>query len=269
MKFTRRLRVAAGERFRLDRHDPDATPGIRDKAAARRMMARDLKRLYELQYNLYAENRRSLLLVLQAMDAGGKDGTIRSLSAGLNPQGCHVTSFKAPSAEESDHDFLWRIHRAVPARGDIAIFNRSHYEDVLVVRVHNLVPREEWSVRYDQINRFEQHLTETGTTVVKCFLHISREEQKARLLERLEDPRKRWKYSASDIEERKFWDDYMKAFEVALARCSTRHAPWFVIPANRNWYRNAVMCRILVETLEAMDPKLPNPTLDTRGISFD
>ncbi len=265
MSFTKRFKVPQTG-FRMSSVDPDASPGIRDKAQARVMLERDTKRLYQLQYELYAENRRSLLIVLQAMDAGGKDGTIRSLSLGLNPQGCHVTSFKAPSTIETEHDFLWRIHQAVPARGDIAIFNRSHYEDVLVVRVHNLVPRPMWEKRYEQINRFEQHLNANGTTIVKFYLHISRDEQKRRLVERLEDPRKRWKYSQHDLEERTFWDDYMKAYEAALRHCSTAIAPWFAIPANRNWYRNAVIARILVETLEAMNPKLPKPKIDTQAI---
>jgi len=225
MDFTKRFKVEPHAGFRMASLDPDATPGIRDKAVARTMLDRDIKRLYDLQYDLYAENRRSLLIVLQAMDAGGKDGTIRSLSLGLNPQGCHVTSFKAPSTAESEHDFLWRIHQAVPSRGDIAIFNRSHYEDVLVVRVHNLVPRGVWQQRYEQINRFEQHLAANGTTILKFFLHISREEQKRRLIERLEDPRKRWKYSQHDLEERPFWNDYMKAYEAALRHCSTGPAP--------------------------------------------
>jgi PPK2 family polyphosphate:nucleotide phosphotransferase len=268
MKFSKRFRVSPSS-FQLSKLNPGATPGLSDKAKAKAMLERDIERLYELQYELYAENQRSLLIVLQAMDAGGKDGLIRSLSAGLNPQGCDVTSFKAPSPEEAGHDFLWRIHKAVPARGEIAIFNRSHYEDVLVVRVHNLVPRPIWQKRYEQINRFEQHLSDNGTTVIKFYLHISRDEQKSRLVERLDDRRKHWKFSEHDLEERPFWDDYMKAYEAALKNCSTAGSPWFAIPANRNWYRNAVIARILVETLEEMSPKLPKPKIDVSAIKFD
>lgn len=266
MKLSSRLRVHPGRKFRIADRDPRATPGLESKAQGEKLLARNLARLDELQYDLYAEGKRSLLVVLQAMDAGGKDGTIRSLAPGLNPQGCQVTSFKVPSAEEAAHDFLWRIHRAVPPRGDIGIFNRSHYEDVLVVRVHQLVPPGIWKARYEQINRFEQHLAESGVTIVKFFLHISRQEQKQRMLERLEDPRKLWKFSARDLEERKHWKEYMGAYEDALARCSTRWAPWYVIPADRNWYRNAAVSQILVETLETMKPKFPPPTVDPRKI---
>jgi PPK2 family polyphosphate:nucleotide phosphotransferase len=215
---------------------------------------------------MYAEDKRALLIVLQAMDAGGKDGTIRHVMSGLNPQGCTVTSFKKPSEEELDHDYLWRIHHAVPRKGDFGIFNRSHYEDVLVVRVHELVPKSEWSKRYDQINAFEKLLAENHVHVVKFFLHISKEEQLERLQARLEDPTKLWKFQEADAKERQYWDDYMEAFEEALVRCNTPHAPWYVIPANKKWYRNGAVSEILVETLSELDMSFPRPTVDPRRI---
>jgi PPK2 family polyphosphate:nucleotide phosphotransferase len=200
------------------------------------------------------------------MDASGKDGTIRHVMTGLNPQGCRVTSFKAPSAEEADHDFLWRIHQAVPAKGDVAIFNRSHYEDVLIARVRQLVPKEVWSSRYDQINRFEQLLVENGVIVVKFFLHISKDEQKQRFEERLRDRTKQWRFSMGDLEERKYWDDYGAAYEEVLHRCSTEAAPWYVVPADRKWVRNLVVSSILVETLEACGMNFPKPAFDVSRV---
>lgn len=211
----------------------------------------------ELAYRLFAENRRSVLLVLQGMDTSGKDGTIRAATTGINPLDFSITAFKQPSMEELDHDFLWRIHKATPGRGRIGIFNRSHYEDVLVVRVHKLVPRSVWRARYEAINRFERYLTANGTTVLKCFLHISKDEQRQRLEARLADPTKRWKFSKADVEERKLWDDYQQAYEDALTRCNTEYAPWHVVPADRKWYRNLVVSNLLRETLEKMDPKFP------------
>jgi len=210
-----------------------------------------------LQARLYAENMQGLLIVLQATDTGGKDGTIRHVFEGVNPQGCRVSSFKAPSAEEANHDFLWRYHKSAPARGRIGIFNRSHYEDVLIVRVKNLVSEEVWRARYDQINAFESNLVASGVTVLKFFLHISKDEQKRRLQSRLDDPEKRWKFSSSDLEERKHWDDYQRAFEDAINNCSTEHAPWYVVPANKKWYRNLVVARTIADTLDGMDPKFP------------
>ena len=269
MNLSARLSVRPGKRLSLSAIDPDSTPGVRTKADAQRILERNLGRLYELQYDLYAENQRALLVVLQAMDAGGKDGTIRRLAAGLNPQGCRVTSFKVPTAEEAGHDFLWRIHRAVPAQGEIGIFNRSHYEDVLVVRVHDLAPKSVWSKRYDQINAFEQYLGETGTVILKIFLHISKEEQKRRFLERINDPRKHWKFSPADVEKRKRWDDYQQAYEEALRRCTTPSAPWFVVPADHNWYRNAAVSQILVDALEEMNPRLPKPEFDAAKIKIE
>src|SRR5215213_2246485 len=228
--------------------------------AGQQYVAKDLKkqrrRIQDLQERLYAENERGLLIVLQAMDTGGKDGTIKHVLSGVNPQGCRVSSFKAPSAEESNHDFLWRYHKSAPARGRIGIFNRSHYEDVLVVRVKDLVPEEIWRERYHQINDFERNLSNDGISVLKFFLHISKDEQKRRLQSRLNNPDKLWKFSSADIKERAFWDDYQQAYEDALTNCSTGHAPWYVVPANKKWYRNLV-ARTIPDTLAAIGPQYP------------
>ncbi len=262
MDLGERFLVKPGRKVRLSRLDPDDTAGIRDKAAAQPRLVKTLERLSALQYLLYAENARSLLVVLQAMDAAGKDGTIRHVMTGLNPQGCRVTSFKAPSSEELSHDFLWRVHREVPRRGEIGIFNRSHYEDVLVVRVHELVPKRVWSRRYDQINTFEKELVEAGVAIVKLFLHISKDEQKRRFQARLEDPTRQWKLSPADFAERAHWSDYQDAYEDALTRCSTPWAPWYVVPSNRKWFRNLAVAQILVEVLEAFRMRFPKPSFD-------
>jgi PPK2 family polyphosphate:nucleotide phosphotransferase len=261
-----RHRVRPGSRVRLRDIDPDDTGEYDDKADAERRLAADLRRLEVLQDRLYAENRRALLVVLQAMDAGGKDGTVKHVFSGVNPAGCEVTSFKAPSAEEADHDYLWRIYRAVPRRGNIGIFNRSHYEDVLVVRIRSLEPPHEWKRRYDQINRFEALLVENGTIILKFFLHISKREQKKRLAERLANPDKAWKFDASDLADRAHWSSYQKAYEDALSRCSTDAAPWYVVPANHKWYRNLVVARTIVQTLERMAPRPPQPRLNLSKI---
>ena len=263
------LRVEPGRKVKLSHHDPDETMGFSGKEAAAAIIQKNLQRLFDLQFRLYAENTHALLVVLQAMDAGGKDGTIRHVMTGLNPQGCSVTPFKVPSAEEMDHDFLWRIHKAVPARGDIGIFNRSHYEDVLVVRVHELVPKSVWSRRYEQINAFEKHLTENDVTIVKLYLHISKDEQRKRIQARIDDPQRNWKLAPSDFEERKRWDDYVRAYEDALARCSTEHAPWYVVPANHKWFRNLAVSQILIETLEELKMKFPPPTMDVSKIRLE
>jgi PPK2 family polyphosphate:nucleotide phosphotransferase len=227
---------------------------------------KELRReIAELQHRFYSEGRRKLLIVLQAMDAGGKDGTIRRVFQGVNPQGVRVTSFKAPSRRELAHDYLWRIHRQVPGRGMIGIFNRSHYEDVLIVRVDRLVPEETWRQRYEQINQFEKLLSDTGTTILKIYLHISKAEQKERFEARLEDPRKNWKFSREDLEKRKQWGDYMEAYEEALSRCTTEWAPWYAIPADQKWYRNLAVARVLHSTLEEMAPQYPKPE-DLSGI---
>ncbi len=224
------------------------------------------KEFRELQTRLYAANKHKLLLVFQAMDAGGKDGTIRAVTQGVNPQGVRVTSFKAPSTIERAHDFLWRVHKAVPAKGMIGIFNRSHYEDVLVVRVDNLVPESVWRPRYDHINNFEKMLADSGTTILKFYLHISKEEQRERFQERIDLPEKNWKFSFEDLEKRKQWDDYMVAFEEMMQHTSTEYAPWYVIPSNQNWYRNLAISRVIVKTLRQLNPQFPPPEGDVSGV---
>ena len=255
--------VAPETPFTLADVDADADGGL-DKDWAKAALKRERKRIVELQRRLYAERRRSLLLVFQAIDTGGKDGTIRAVLKGVNPQGCAVASFKVPSSEELDHDFLWRYHAKVPGRGMIGVFNRSHYEDVLVVRVKGLVKDEVWDSRYGRINDFERLLTESGTTILKFLLHISKDEQRARLEARIADPEKHWKFDPADLVERKSWDSYQKAFGDALTRCSTAHAPWLVVPGNRKWFRNYVVARTVADTLAAMDPQFPKAA---KGIS--
>ena len=250
------LRVKPGSRVRLSRLDPRATHGW-DKERGEPELERQLARLTDLQDRLWAESKRSVLVVLQGIDAAGKDGTIKRVMTAFNPQGCPVTSFKVPSSEELAHDYLWRVHKAVPRKGEIGIFNRSHYEDVLVVRVHGIVPKSVWSKRYAEINAFERHLADNGTTIVKCFLSIDPDEQRQRFQERFDDPTKRWKFSMGDLEERKRWDDYQAAFDEALSKTSTDHAPWYVIPANRNWFRNLAVATILADTIDALKPTYP------------
>jgi PPK2 family polyphosphate:nucleotide phosphotransferase len=263
------LRVEPGTRVRLDKLATDTAEGVRDKAAAEAQLQEILQELAKLQYLLYAENKRALLVVLQAMDAGGKDGVIRHVMSGLNPSGCRVTSFKKPTDEELDHDFLWRIHQAVPPRGEIGVFNRSHYEDVLVVRVHGLVPEKTWKQRYDRINEFENILSANHVVIRKFFLHISKEEQRKRLQARLDDPTKHWKITPADASERQHWDAYTAAFEDALSKCSTEPAPWFIIPADKKWYRNWAVAQILLETLRDLDMKFPPPTCDLSKIRIE
>lgn len=246
----------------------DCDPGYSGEYTHRREVRDERKanveRLSELQNLLHAEGKHALLIVLQAMDAGGKDGTIRCVMGGFNPQGVHVTSFKVPTRRESAHDFLWRIHRHTPGRGEVAIFNRSHYEDVLVVRVHSLVPESVWRARYDHINSFEKGLADSGVTIRKFFLHISKAEQKRRFEKRLSNPSKNWKFARGDLRERERWEDYMAAFEDVLSLCSTDYAPWYIVPADKKWYRNLVISRILLETLESLDMHYPpgEPDLD-------
>lgn len=250
-------RVEPGVRFRLADLDPDTSEHYKKKKDVEAELEKCRQRISQLQQRLYAENQRSLLIVLQAMDTGGKDGTIKNVFSGVNPQGCQVWSFKKPSDEEASHDFLWRYHHRAPQRGMITIFNRSHYEDVLIVRVKNLVAEDVWHKRYHTINEFEQMLTLGNIRIVKFFLHISKDEQKRRLESRLENPDKRWKFSSNDIQERRLWDKYQEAFEEAINNCSTDYAPWYVVPANKKWYRNLVIARALADTLEAMNPQYP------------
>jgi PPK2 family polyphosphate:nucleotide phosphotransferase len=251
-----KLRVKPGSRVRLRDLDPSATHGF-EKTSAADVTARQLADLTSLQERIWAESKHSILVVLQGIDAAGKDGTINKVMEAFNPQGCVVTSFKVPTAEELGHDFLWRIHNRTPRKGEIGIFNRSHYEDVLVVRVHKLVPKSVWSRRYDEINDFERTLAGGGTTIVKFFLSIDREEQRARFQSRYDDPTKRWKFSMGDLEERRLWDDYQAAFDEALSKTSTEAAPWYVIPANRNWFRNLAVATILKETIAELKPAYP------------
>ncbi|MFJ4340879.1 polyphosphate kinase 2 family protein [Streptomyces sp. NPDC088915] len=261
------LRVPVGEPVDLTSYDARGVPaGPADKAAGVAATAELGPRLADLQERLYASStagdRRRLLLVLQGMDTSGKGGTVKHVIGFLNPSGCRVRGFKAPTPEEKEHSFLWRIEKALPLPGEIGIFDRSHYEDVLVPRVHDLVSRSEIKRRYRQINHFEKSLADDGVTVVKVFLHLSYEEQRARLLARLDDPDKHWKFTTGDIEERALWPDYQKAYELALERCGTDAAPWHVVPADRKWYRNWAISKLLLEHLEALDPKYPPGDFD-------
>jgi PPK2 family polyphosphate:nucleotide phosphotransferase len=256
--FADALRVRPGTRLPLGRRDPGATYGF-DKPMALEATEKKLERLRELQDRLWAEGTRAVLVILQGIDSAGKDGVIKKVMTAFNPQGCPVTAFKVPSSEELAHDYLWRVHQHVPKKGEVGIFNRSQYEDVLVVRVHGLVPRRIWSKRYAQINEFERTLTESGTTIVKFFLSIDRDEQRERFQARFDDPTKRWKFSMGDLEERKLWDDYQAAFDEALLRTSTKWAPWYVIPANRKWFRDLAVATILADTISSLKPRYPEP----------
>jgi PPK2 family polyphosphate:nucleotide phosphotransferase len=226
-------------------------------------------KLESLQELLFAEHKHKILIILQAMDAGGKDGTIRHVFEGVNPAGVRVASFKTPTSEELDHDYLWRIHKLVPGNGEMVIFNRSQYEDVLVVRVHNFVPSEVWSKRFDQINEFERTLAENGTTILKFYLHIDLDEQKKRLQARLDDPSKHWKFRLGDLQERKLWPDYMQAFEDVLSKTSTDYAPWYIVPANRKWFRDLVISSVLVDTLEGLEMKYPESEENLVGVVIE
>ncbi len=252
----KRLIVKPGAKVTLANHDPDDTFG-HEKDAAAEVMTRDITRLADVQDRLWAEHKHRVLIVLQAIDAGGKDGTIKHVMSGFNPQGVKITGFGVPSEVELAHDYLWRVHQVVPGNGEIAVFNRSHYEDVLVVRVHSFVDEAVWSKRYDQINEFEQMLAASGTTILKFFLHISADEQLGRLRDRYDDPTKRWKFKMGDLTEREHWDEYMAAYEDVLGRCSTDVAPWYVIPSNRKWFRNLAIASIVADTLEDLQPAYP------------
>lgn len=262
--------VEPGKKIKLAECDPQDTGDFKGgKEAGLKEISKLNEKLQELQELLYAEGKHKVLVVLQAMDTGGKDGTIRRVFDGVNPQGVKVASFKVPTAEEMAHDFLWRVHKVVPASGEMVIFNRSHYEDVLVVRVHNYVPKDVWSKRYEQINAFEKHLVENGTTILKFFLHISKDEQKERLQARLDDPTKHWKFSLGDLGERKLWDDYRAAYEDALNTTSTEYAPWYVVPANRKWYRDLVISTVLVDTLKGLKMEFPKPKDNLDGVVIE
>ncbi len=266
MIYANRFRVVPGKKVKLKDFDPGFTDRHESHKEAAEEIEQHQKKLRKLQGLLYADGRFSLLICLQALDAGGKDGTINHILGAMNPQGCQVAAFKEPNAEELAHDFLWRIHQAAPARGRVTIFNRSHYEDVLIVRVHKLVPKSVWSSRYDRINAFEEELIEEHTHILKFYLHISREEQLRRFKDRLDDPAKQWKISEADYKEREFWDDYVAAYEEALSRCSTKQAPWFIIPADHKWFRNLAVARIVVEHLEGLGLKYPAPSVDLEHI---
>lgn len=245
--------------------DPNATPGV-DRERAEKELPDLRDQLGDLQERLWAEGTRSLLLVLQGMDTSGKGGTVGHVVSSMDPAGIDVAAFKEPTDEERAHDFLWRIEHRLPDPGEIVVFDRSHYEDVLIVRVHGLVDESTWRARYDQINEFERRVTETGTTIVKCFLHISYDEQRERLLARLDDPTKHWKFRERDIDERALWQDYMAAYDDAISRCSSGEAPWFVIPADHKWYRDWAIGTLLVETLERMEPRYPQTDLDVPAL---
>jgi PPK2 family polyphosphate:nucleotide phosphotransferase len=254
--------VTPGRKFKLVDFPTDDIGDFKDRKEARKPIKENLKKLDKLQDVLYAQGKHAILVLFQAMDGGGKDGAIKHVFRGVNPQGCNVTSFKVPTPNELAHDFLWRHHAATPPKGMIGIHNRSHYESVLVERVHNIVPEKVWSRRYEHINNFEKLLSDEGTTVIKFFLHISWEEQKRRMEKRLADPTKNWKFSPADLKERKRWDDYMAAYQDALKKCSTESAPWYIVPADHKWFRNWVVADILIRTLEELDLQYPPPLKD-------
>ena len=266
----KKYRVKPDSKVDLSKWDPeDSSEFDGNKEEGRAALAYLNGKLAELQEILYAENKHKVLIVLQAMDTGGKDGAIRHVFKGINPQGVRVASFKVPSAIEMDHDYLWRIHQQTPGKGEMVIFNRSHYEDVLVVRVHKLVPEKVWKRRYQQINNFEKLLAEEGTTILKFYLHISAEEQKERLRARLEDPTKHWKFHPNDLKERQLWKEYLRAYEDALEKTSTRYAPWYIVPANKKWYRDLVIASVILETLKDLKMEYPQPQYDVASILRD
>lgn len=262
MTFTDQFRIKPGSKVNLGKIDPAFHGNYENEGAVTNELKDYSQRLSALQAMLYAENKHALLIVLQAMDGGGKDGTIHHVMSALNPQGCSVVSFKVPTVEEMAHDYLWRIHQHTPRTGQITVFNRSHYEDVLVVRVHNLVPEDIWSKRYNEINAFERQLANSRTTIVKFFLHIDKDEQLKRFRDRLDEPGKQWKISESDYTEREYWDAYQGAYMDALSKCSFNYAPWYVIPANHKWFRDLAVSQILLDTLEGLKMKYPEPTVD-------
>ena len=272
-EISRPFRITDGRKFTLDDWDPGDRAGLRDKGKAQDVLQLGVNRLAELQDQLYAQDHYALLLIFQAMDAAGKDSAIKHVMSGINPQGCQVYSFKAPSAEELDHDFLWRTSRCLPERGRIGIFNRSYYEETLVVRVHpellarqhlppELVTKDIWSRRFEDINAFERHLSRNGTLILKFFLNVSKKEQKKRFLDRLDDPAKRWKFSLGDVRERGFWKQYMQAYEEMLSATSTRHAPWHIIPADNKWVTRAMISGIITHSIRSLDLRFPSISKD-------
>jgi PPK2 family polyphosphate:nucleotide phosphotransferase len=265
MKEIKKYRVKPGHKVNLSEFDPNERGHFESEADVIAETTDSIQKLDLLQQRLYAEGKRGLLIVLQAVDTGGKDGTIRHVMKGINPQGCRVTSFKVPTPEERAHDFLWRVHQHVPAKGFIGIFNRSYYEDVLVTRVHRLISDQEEERRFEEINAFERILVENGTTILKFYLGITRDEQRRRLQERIDDLDKRWKFSSNDLIERRSWNRYPKIYAETISATSTKHAPWFLIPANHKWYRNYLVAKILVATLEKMNPQFPD---NPEGIDF-
>ena len=269
------FRVTDGKKFQLKKIDPDNTGKLKSKESAQDLLEAGVEKLRELQEKLYAQDKWAVLLIFQAMDAAGKDGTIKHVMSGINPQGCHVVPFKAPTSHELDHDFLWRSSVALPQRGQIGIFNRSYYEETLVVRVHpqllhgqklpeSLVHKSIWDERFEDINAYERYLTRNGVIIRKFFLHVSRDEQKKRFLERLEQPEKNWKFAMGDITEREFFDDYMAAYEDTIRRTATEHAPWYVVPADHKWFTRAVVAEAIVETLESLDLRFPEVDAEQR-----
>jgi len=271
MQLRQKLLVTPGKMARklnLGDRSPDYD-GHKKKENVDHELARLSSRMSELQYKLFADNSQSLIIILQGVDASGKDGTIRHVMAALNPQSCYVKSFKVPSSEETLHDYLWRVHMSIPQKGQIAVFNRSHYEDVIEVSVHNLLPNNEILRRYRQINDFERYLSENHVTILKFFLHISKAEQKKRLHERIEDPSKHWKISETDLQDRRYWDKYISSYEKALTICSTSWAPWHVIPSNLKWFRNWAVAQIIVNTLERMKLKFPEPKIDVSKLVIE
>ena len=266
----KQYQIRHGTRVKFSEWDPNDTGDFRGgKKEGLAQLEKLNDQLETLQELLFAEHRHKVLVVLQAMDTGGKDGAIRRVFDGANPAGVRVASFKAPTAEELDHDYLWRVHRVTPGKGEMVIFNRSHYEDVIVVRVHELVPPEVWGKRFEQVNEFERMLAENGTTILKFYLHIDKDEQKERLQARLDDPLKRWKFRLGDLQERKRWQDYMQAYEDVLNKTSTDHAPWYIVPANHKWFRDLVISSILVETLEGLKMKFPESQEDLEGVVIE
>ncbi len=266
MTYSSRFCISQGGTVRLKALDPGSSGKHEKKKAARREIEKLQKRMNKLQFRLFAEGKQSLLIILQALDAGGKDGVVRHVIGSMNPQGCRVVNFKQPSKTELAHNFLWRIQQQTPKPGGIVVFNRSQYEDVLIVRVHDLVPQKVWSMRYNEINDFEQQLIDGGTHILKFFLHISKDEQLERFGKRLDDPEKQWKISEADYSERTYWDNYEKAYEDVLDKCSTADAPWFVIPSDHKWFRNLAISRIIVETMESLDIQLPKTTVNIADI---